>query len=335
MTSEKKEWILMENSAKFVVNSDRSTAKSEMMKMYEQQLECFWTIAAFDFASEKKEFDGLSANEKHFIKHVLAFFAGFDGLVNENLAVNFYKEIQVNEARLFYGFQIGMEGIHGQTYSMMLETYVTDPEELKQLLNGLETIPAVKKKAKWAMRWMDSEKASFAERLIAFACVEGIMFSGSFCAIYWLKKRNLLVNSLGKSNEYIARDEGLHCQFACLIYSLLEHTRLPAERVQEIICDAVEHELEFVGESLPVNLIGMNKDMMSNYIKCVADRLFVMLGYEKYYKTENPFAWMELISLEGKTNFFEQRVTEYRHLAGSREGVSTGGDRIFSLDEDF
>jgi ribonucleoside-diphosphate reductase beta chain len=335
MNSQKPEWFLIKNSGRFVVNSKRNQAQIELMRMYEQEVECFWTAAIFDVASDTVQFKTLSENEQKYIKNVLAFFAGFDGLVNENLAVNFYEEVQLNEARLFYGFQIAMEGIHGQTYSLMLETFVTDPKERENLLNGLETIPAVKKKADWAMRWMDSEKASFAERLVAFACVEGIMFSGSFCAIYWLKKRNLMVHSLGQSNEYIARDEGLHCKFACTLYGLLEHTKLTADRVKEIVCDAVEHELEFVRESLPVNLIGMNKDLMSEYVKCVADKLFIMLGYEKHYNVENPFSWMELISLEGKSNFFEKRVSEYRHLSGSKEGISTGGERIFSVDEDF
>lgn len=326
-----KEWILTESPARFVVSAKRDAREQALYELYDKQLGCFWTTAAVDIQEDVKQWDRLSSDDKYYIKQVLAFFAGFDGLVNENLAQNFLVEVQVNEARLFYGMQIFMEGIHGEMYTQMLQTFVKDQDELNHLMSAMENIPAVKEKADWAKKWTNPETATFAERLVAFACVEGIMFSGSFCAIYWLKKRSLLVNSLGQSNEYIARDEGLHCQFACTLYSMLEHTRLTVERVSEIICEAVDHELQFVKHSLPVGLIGMNANLMSAYVKFTADCLFVALGYPKHYYEENPFDWMELISLQGKTNFFEKRVSEYQHLTGSVDG----GEKVFSLTEDF
>jgi ribonucleoside-diphosphate reductase beta chain len=271
----------------------------------------------------------LSDNERFFISRVLAFFAASDGIVNENLAQNFASEIQVPEARCFYGFQIAIENIHSEVYSLLIDTYVKNPEEKANLFNAMDSIPAVMKKAKWAMKWISKEYATFAERLIAFACVEGIFFSGSFCAIYWLKKRGLMPG-LSFSNELISRDEGLHCDFACLLYGQLRH-KLPTERVKEIVSAAVEAEKEFVVDALPVSLIGMNAASMSNYIEFVADRLLVALGNPKLYNTANPFEWMELISLSGKTNFFEKRVGEY-----SKMGV--GGrpeEMVFRTDDDF
>lgn len=282
-----------------------------------------------DLSSDLKHWEGLNHDEKHFISHVLAFFAASDGIVLENLAGNFMSEVQVPEARAFYGFQIAIENIHSEMYSLLLETYIRDTEQKLNLFRAIETVPCVKKKADWALKWIN-QTDSFAERIVAFACVEGIFFSGSFCAIYWLKKRGLMPG-LTFSNELISRDEGLHCDFACLLYSLLNN-KLEVSRLKEIFCEAVEIEKEFVCDALPCNLIGMNKDMMSQYIDFVADRLLVSLGYEKIYNASNPFEFMELISLQGKTNFFEKRVGEYQ-----KAGVMDGGRNAhaFSMDEDF
>merc|ERR1719181_1592669 len=268
----------------------------------------------------------------HFISHVLAFFAASDGIVLENLAGCFMSEVQVPEARAFYGFQIAIENIHSEMYSLLLETYIRDTEQKMNLFRAIETVPCVKKKADWALKWIN-QTDSFAERIVAFACVEGIFFSGSFCAIYWLKKRGLMPG-LTFSNELISRDEGLHCDFACLLYKMLKN-KLPEWHVHDIIRDAVDIECEFVSDALPCNLIGMNKDMMSQYIDFVADRLLVSLGYEKVYNTQNPFEFMELISLQGKTNFFERRVGEYQKkgvMASLDGGAETSA---FALDEDF
>jgi ribonucleoside-diphosphate reductase beta chain len=261
------------------------------------------------------------------VSHVLAFFAASDGIVNENLAVNFMNEVQLPEARCFYGFQIMIENIHSETYSLLIDTYVKDSQEKSRLFNAIETVPCVKKKADWALRWI--QNGSFAERLIAFAAVEGIFFSGSFCSIFWLKKRGMMPG-LSFSNELISRDEGLHCDFACLLYSMLE-TKLSEEQVHAVIRDAVTIEQEFVSSALPVDLIGMNSKLMSQYIEFVADRLLVALGYAKIYNSTNPFDFMELISLQGKTNFFEKRVAEYQKagVMGNKE------ENVFKLDEDF
>ena len=283
-----------------------------------------------DLAADQKDWEKMSENEQHFVKHVLAFFAASDGIVNENLAMNFANEVQIPEARCFYGFQIAIENIHSEVYSLLIDTYVKDPSEKKYLFNAIETIPCVKKKADWALRWTESKYASFAERVVAFAAVEGIFFSGSFCAIFWLKKRGLMPG-LSFSNELISRDEGLHCDFACLLYKMLDH-KLDESRVHEIIRDAVDSEKEFVVDALPVELIGMNSKTMTQYIEFVADRLLGALGVSKIYGSSNPFEWMDLISMEGKTNFFEKRVGEY-----SKAGVGTGeeGGLVFSLDEEF
>jgi len=270
----------------------------------------------------------LNDDEKHFIKHVLAFFAASDGIVNENLAENMVNEVQYTEAKFFYGFQIMMENIHSETYSLLIDTYIQDNADKDYLFNAVENLPCVKKKADWALEWIDD--ASFAERLIAFAAVEGIFFSGSFCSIFWLKKRGLMPG-LSFSNELISRDEGMHCDFACLLYNNHIQNKLPKETVQKIICDAVEIEKEFVSDAIPVRLIGMNAETMCEYIEFVADRLLVDLGNEKVYNTSNPFPWMELISLQGKTNFFEKRVGDY-----TKAGVmAEKGKNVFALDEDF
>lgn len=273
----------------------------------------------------------LNNNERHFISHVLAFFAGSDGIVLENLGARFMKEVQLPEARAFYGFQIAIENIHSEMYSLLLEQYIRDPVEKDKLFHAVDTVPVVKKKADWALKWISSAER-FAERLVAFACVEGIFFSGSFCSIFWVKKRGLLPG-LTFSNELISRDEGLHTDFACLLYDQLEN-KLPVDRLHEIVKDAVAIEQEFICDALPVDLIGMNSRLMSQYIEFVADRLLVALGAPKVWNSPNPFDWMELISLQGKTNFFEKRVGDYQK-AGVMNSVQEGGGHIMSFDEDF
>ncbi|ATH07888.1 ribonucleoside-diphosphate reductase [Halobacteriovorax marinus] len=301
-----------------------------IFEMYKNHMAVFWTADELDFASDITDWEKLNKDEQHFIKHILAFFAASDGIVNENLALRFYNDVQIPEARCFYGFQIAMENIHSETYSLLIDTYVKDPKEKDELFHAVTHFPFVEKKADWAMKWMQS-KRSFAERLIAFAAIEGIFFSGSFCSIYWLKKRGLMPG-LCTSNEFISRDEGLHCEFACHIHELLTpEEQLNKETITQIITEAVSIEKEFITEAIPVSLIGMNADMMSRYIEFVADYWLNRLGCEKAYNTENPFDWMELISLEGKTNFFEKRVSEYQ-----KPGVL--GDRAqntFTLDAEF
>ncbi len=320
-----KEPILQENKDRFVLFPIKY---DEVWKMYKQAEASFWTAEEIDLSNDLTDWTRLTDDERHFIKHVLAFFAASDGIVNENLVVNFMQAVQIPEARCFYGFQIAIENIHAETYSLLIDTYINDPAEKAHLFNAFETIPCVKKKADWALRWIE-EAPSFAHSLIAFAAVEGIFFSGSFCSIFWLKKRGLMPG-LAFSNELISRDEGLHCDFACLLYSMLEE-KLPAEEVKAIICEAVVGEQEFVTDALPVSLIGMNADLMKQYIEFVADRLLVALGVEKVYNVANPFPFMEMISLQGKTNFFEKRVAEYQ-----KAGVMADKEeQTFSMDEDF
>lgn len=277
--------------------------------MYKKAEASFWTAEEVDLSCDRRDWEMLTDDERHFIQHVLAFFSASDGIVNENLAANFATEVQIPEARFFYGFQIAIENVHSEMYSLLIDTYVKNPAEKLTLLGAIENVPCVKRKASWAMKWMDSTSATFAERLIAFAIVEGIFFSGSFCAIFWLKKRGKLPG-LCFSNELISRDEGLHCDFACMLYRMLR-SRLSQERVYEIMREAVLCEKAFVCEALPVSLIGMNKQLMSQYIDFVADRLLAALGYDRLYGVQNPFDFMDLISLQGKTNFFEKRVGEY------------------------
>merc|ERR1711907_670100 len=279
-----------------------------------------------------RDWEQLSSSEQHFIKHVLAFFAASDGIVNENLSTNFSDEIQVPEARAFYGFQMAMENIHSETYSLLIEQYIRDPAEKEQIFDAIHTMPAVREKAEWAVQWMQQDN-SFAERVVAFAAVEGILFSGSFCAIYWLKKRGLMPG-LTFSNELISRDEGLHTEFACLLYTMLQH-KLPDDIVHSIIKGAVAAERRFICDALSCDLIGMNNELMTRYIEFVADRLLTALGHPKLFGATNPFDWMELISLQGKTNFFEKRVGEYQK-AGVMSGI-TGDEesRGFVLDADF
>ena len=299
--------------------------------MYKKAQASFWTAEEVDLAGDVQHWDALTDDERHFISHVLAFFAASDGIVNENLAVRFMREVQIPEARAFYGFQIAIENIHAEMYALLLDTYIKDPLEKTRLLQGIQTVPAIKKKADWAMRWIDSPTASFAERLVAFACVEGIFFSGSFCAIFWLKKRGLMPG-LTFSNELISRDEGMHTDFACLMYKTL-HNKLDAATLKRIVQEAVAIEKEFVCEALPVNLIGMNADLMAEYIEFVANRLYVELSNTgvPLFSTPNPFSFMEQISLQGKTNFFEKRVGEYQKC-----GVTSSGQaHTFSIEEDF
>ncbi|MCX6291641.1 MAG: ribonucleoside-diphosphate reductase small subunit [Bacteroidetes bacterium] len=318
------ELLLQENKDRFVLFPIKYP---EIWDMYKKTEQSFWTAEEIDLQDDLKDWARLNDGERHFIKHVLAFFAASDGIVNENLAVNFMKEVQLPEARCFYGFQIMMENIHSEMYSLLIDTYIKDNAEKNILFNAMETVPCVKKKAEWALRWINS--GSFAERLVAFAAVEGIFFSGSFCSIFWLKKRGLM-KGLSKSNEFISRDEGMHCDFACLLYSMLEE-KLSKEKIYSIITDAVNNEHEFVTDALPVSLIGMNAKLMCQYIEFVADRLLEALGYPKLYNSTNPFDFMEQISLQGKTNFFEQRVSEYKKASVGQ----TKEEKEFKLDEDF
>ncbi len=318
--------ILEENKDRFVLFPIKH---NDIWKFYKEAEASFWTAEEIDLSPDLIDWENkLNDDERYFIKHVLAFFAASDGIVNENLAENFVAEVQYTEAKFFYGFQIAMENIHSETYSLLIDTYIKDNKDKANLFNAIETMDCVKKKADWALRWID--EGSFAERLIAFAAVEGIFFSGSFCSIFWLKKRGLMPG-LTFSNELISRDEGLHCDFACLLYNNHLNNKLSKEKVRQIIMDAVEIEKEFILDALPVRLIGMNSDLMSQYIEFVADRLLSELKCEKIYKVENPFDFMDMISIEGKTNFFEKRVAEYQ-----KAGVMSGNDKqSFSLDEDF
>jgi len=327
---QEEEPLLIENKHRWVMFP---LQYPEIWEMYKKHEASFWTAEEIDLAQDMRDWDGLSNDEQHFIKHVLAFFAASDGIVNENLSTNFSDEIQVPEARAFYGFQMAMENIHSETYSLLIEQYIRDKDERMKLFHAIETIPAVAVKAQWAVDWMNPDR-SFYERLVGFACVEGILFSGSFCAVYWLKKRGLMPG-LTFSNELISRDEGLHTDFACLIYKLLKH-KLEDDMVHDIIRGAVAAEKEFICDALPCALIGMNSSQMTEYIQFVADRLLTALGHPKLYNTANPFDWMELISLQGKTNFFEKRVGEYQKkgVMASLDG-DAGDGAGFALDEDF
>lgn len=304
----------------------------DVFEMYKKHEASFWTVEEIDLAQDMKDWESLNEGEQHFIKFVLAFFAASDGIVIENLAAQFSMEVQIPEARAFYGFQIAMENIHSETYSLLIEQYIKDPAEKDSLFDAIHTTPAVESKARWAVQWMNRDN-SFAERLVAFAAVEGILFSGSFCAIFWVKKRGLMPG-LTFSNELISRDEGLHADFACLLYSMLEN-KLPEDVVHDIIRGGVEAEKKFICDALPCDLIGMNSELMLRYIEFVADRLLTALGHSKIWHSENPFDWMELISLQGKTNFFEKRVGEYQK-AGVMGAVGAEEDgRAFSLDAEF
>ena len=326
-----KEDMLQETEKRFVLFP---IEHSDVWLMYKKAQASFWTAEEIDLAHDYIDYEKLTGDEQHFVKHVLAFFAASDGIVNENLVERFCSEVQWPEARSFYGFQIMIENVHSETYSLLIDTFVKDKAEKLSLFNALETVPCVRKKADWALKWINNS-ARFAERLVAFAVVEGIFFSGSFCAVFWLKKRGLMPG-LTFSNELISRDEGMHCDFACLLYSKLEH-KLTDDELHAIIREAVDHEKEFIIEALPCALIGMNSNMMGQYIEFVSDRLLVALGAPKLYGVKNPFDWMELISLQGKTNFFEKRVAEYQkaNVMSSVRSSDSIITNTFSLEADF
>tara|TARA_Y100001958_G_C21247623_1_gene579206 strand:- start:5926 stop:6906 length:981 start_codon:yes stop_codon:yes gene_type:complete len=326
MENKNMEVLLSEEEKRYVIFPIKH---DEVWKMYKKAEANFWTAEEIDLSKDLNDFnEKMNEDEKYFVENVLAFFAASDGIVNENLGERFYNEVQIQEAKFFYGFQIAVENIHSETYSLLIDTYVKDINKKHKLLNAIETIPSVQKKAEWALKWIENKDATFGTRVIAFAAVEGIFFSGSFCAIFWLKKRGLMPG-LCHSNELISRDEGLHTEFAVLVYSMLVD-KPSKETVIEIIREAVELEKEFITDSLPCALIGMNKNLMKQYIEYVSDRLLLMLGIDKIFNVENPFDWMELISVQGKTNFFEKRVGEYANIANS--DVT---DNVFSTDADF
>ena len=323
------EKILQDNPGRFVLFP---IEHNDIWKFYKQQEACFWTAEEIDLAQDIQDWDNkLNDDEKHFVKHILAFFAASDGIVNENIALNFVNEVQYTEAKMFYGFQIMMENIHSETYSLLIDSYIKDKQDQLNLFNAIETIPAIKKKAEWALRWI--ENGTFTERLIAFAAVEGIFFSGSFCSIFWLKKRGLMPG-LTFSNELISRDEGMHCDFACHLFNNHIENKLSESQIKEIIVSALAIEKVFILEALPVRLIGMNSDLMSQYLEFVTDRLLMALGCSKVYNSENPFDFMQNIALQGKTNFFEKRVAEYQK-AGVNNKSDESIEDAFSGDLDF
>jgi len=324
MSKTQNELLLQEDESRYVMFPLQD---QDIWKMYKKQVDCFWRAEEIDLSKDLTHWEGLKNEERYFISHILAFFAASDGIVLENLAARFMGEVQLSEARAFYGFQIAMENIHSETYSLLIDTYIKDREEKMTLFKAIDNFPCIKKKADWAIKWIQDKRSSFATRLIAFACIEGIFFSGAFCSIYWLKKRGLMPG-LTFSNELISRDEALHTEFAVLLYSKL-NKKVNKARVMEIIKEAVEIEKEFISEALPCRLIGMNSNLMCQYIEFVADRLSLQLGYDKIYSKTNPFDFMEMISIEGKTNFFEKRVAEYA-LA-----EKTKTDNVFDLDDDF
>ena len=324
--SPNKELLLSEEENRYVIFPIKQDA---IWLMYKKAMSSFWTPEEIDLSKDMDDFTKLKDEEQHFIKNVLAFFAASDGIVNENLVERFCNEVKVLEAKFFYGFQIAIENIHSETYSLLIDTYIKDIQEKTRLLNAIDTVPSVKKKADWALKWINDDKSSFGTRVIAFAAVEGIFFSGSFCSIFWLKKRGLMPG-LCFSNELISRDEGLHTEFAVLMYSMLQD-KPTEDEVKEIILEAVNIEKEFITESLPCSLIGMNEKLMKQYIEFVADRLLQMLKIDPVYKTSNPFEWMELISIQGKTNFFEKRVGEYSNKANPE----MEDEQEFSMDAEF
>ena len=326
--TKKDEPLLAENPQRFVLFPIQY---KDIWEMYKKHLASFWTAEEIDFQQDMVDWDKLNKDEKYFVKHILAFFAASDGIVLENLAQKFCTEVQIPEARCFYGFQIAMENIHSETYSLLIDTYIKDKNEKAMLFDAVTHFPAIMEKASWALKWINDQN-SFAERLVAFAAVEGVFFSGSFCSIFWLKKRSLMPG-LTFSNELISRDEGLHTDFACLLYSHLQN-QLSIERVYEIFNEAVEIEKRFVKESLPVELIGMNSKLMCEYIEYVSDRLLFCLGYPKLFNAKNPFDFMDLISLQGKTNFFEKRVGEYQK-AGVMSGLNKENGNELAFNSDF
>jgi ribonucleotide reductase beta subunit family protein with ferritin-like domain len=327
MSKSNTEPILQDDENRFVLFPIQH---DDIYKMYKKQVDCFWRAEEIDLSKDPKDWESMNEQEQYFIKMVLAFFAASDGIVLENLGLRFMTDVQLSEARAFYGFQIAMENIHSETYSLLIDTYIKDVDEKSKLFHALNEFPCIQKKGKWAMKWINDKRSSFATRLLAFACVEGIFFSGAFCAIFWLKKRGIMPG-LTFSNELISRDEALHTEFAILLYSKLEK-QLSKKKVHEIIKEAVEIEKEFICDALPCRLIGMNSNLMTQYIEFVADRLVVQLGYEKIYGAANPFDFMEMISLEQKTNFFESRVSDYALADKSKRDDAFNLD---SIDFDF
>jgi ribonucleotide reductase beta subunit family protein with ferritin-like domain len=324
MSKTKTELLLAPDDNRFVMFPIKC---DDIWKMYKKQVDCFWRAEEIDLSKDLTHWESLNSDEKYFISMILAFFAASDGIVLENLASRFMNDVQLAEARAFYGFQIAMENIHSETYSLLIETYIKNKEQKDILFNAISNYPCIKKKSDWAQKWIHDNRSSFATRLVAFACVEGIFFSGAFCSIYWLKKRGLMPG-LTFSNELISRDEALHCEFAVLLYNKLQK-KIDKARIHEIIREAVEIETEFICQALPCKLIGMNAELMTQYIKFVADRLAVQLGYKKIYNVSNPFDFMDLISLEGKTNFFEKRVPDYA-LANKNNS-----EEAFNFTDDF
>jgi ribonucleoside-diphosphate reductase subunit M2 len=324
MSKHTTEPLLIPDDKRFVMFPIRDQS---IWQMYKKQVACFWTVEEMDLSKDPADWEKLNADEKHFISMILAFFAASDGIVLENLALRFFGDVQLPEARAFYGFQIAMENCHSETYSLLIQTYIKDEEEKARLFNAIEHYPCIKKKSDWAQRWIHDNRSSFATRLVAFACIEGIFFSGAFCSIYWIKKRNLLPG-LTFSNELISRDEALHTEFAVLLYSRLQK-KIGKARIYEIIKEAVEIETEFICDALPCRLIGMNSVLMTQYIQFVADRLSLQLGYEKIYNVANPFEFMELISLEGKTNFFDKQNNAYSLTDKAKK------DTMFDCNEEF
>lgn len=324
--SKSSEMLLTENDSRYVMFPIQD---NEIWKMYKKQVDCFWRAEEIDLSKDIVQWNSetLNDNERYFISMILAFFAASDGIVTENLAVRFMSDVQLAEARAFYGFQIAMENIHNEVYSLLIDSLIKSEEQKSKLFAGIDNFPCIKKKSDWALKWINDKRSSFYTRLIAFACIEGIFFSGAFCSIYWLKKRGLMPG-LTFSNELISRDEALHTEFAILLYNKTQK-RYPKQKVHEIIKEAVEIEKEFICEALPCRLIGMNSKLMSQYIEFIADRLSLQLGYDKIYNSLNPFDFMEMISVEGKTNFFEKRVSEY----AMSERTKT--DNIFDLSASF
>jgi|TARA_B110000971_G_scaffold218545_1_gene257594 ribonucleotide reductase beta subunit family protein with ferritin-like domain len=322
MSNSRKEMLLTENENRYVMFP---IVDDDIWKMYKKQMDCFWRAEEIDLSKDIKHWPTLTDNEQYFIKHILAFFAASDGIVIENLGQRFLSEVQLSEARAAYGFQLMMENIHSETYSLLIDTLVKEEREKTKLFEAINNFPCIKKKADWSIKWINDNRSSFATRLIAFACVEGIFFSGAFCSIYWLKKRGLMPG-LTFSNELISRDEGMHTDFAVLLFSKLEK-KPKKSKILDILKDAVKIEKEFICEALPCKLIGMNAKLMSEYIEFVADRLLVQLGCNKYYKTSNPFDFMEMISMEGKTNFFEKRVGDYSLSSGKKN------EEAFSMED--
>ena len=316
--------LLTEDDCRYVMFPIKN---ADIWQMYKKQVDCFWRAEEVDLSKDLASWNTLNDDEKYYIKHILAFFAAADGIVNENLAMRFMGEVQVSEARAFYGFQIAMETIHSEMYSLLIETYIKDSDEKNKLFDAIKHFPCIKKKADWAIKWIQDKRASFATRLIAFACIEGIFFSGAFCSIFWLKKRGKMPG-LTFSNELISRDEALHTEFAIMLYKKL-NKKLSKKKAIELIREAVDIEKEFICEALPCRLISMNSKLMSDYIEFVADRLIMQIGYEAIYNTANPFDFMELISIEGKTNFFEKRVGEYALATKTKDST------VFDMDGDF